>query len=472
MTISDKSSNNSDDIASHASRMSSYIDSLDNLSSFADFYEKQRTAASREACGIRDDDDEYHSPNRPASSNYQSFDTRDAPDDFSSTGDRSTLACNRLYRMGIQKEKVKAQNIRDMNMERPPSSNLDLDDRSTLACNRLYKMGVEKEKVKAQSLKEAKQVDEKSVRSASVGADFRNFDPKNPIDDPSILVCNRLYNMGVEKEKVRAQYLKEAKQVEEQLSQPPPKLEISTRSYTPLKARPYERKIAALGDYSTVHNYLYYLSKDKQAEAAREAERAKQTDENVKVLSTREGQKVVHRLYQRSKSLQHDGRERREKIAIAHAPKPQAPTKKISQDKATAFFDRQMAHKVAHEKKIADAQVNRPPRNNVRQFGMLDLNSEIGRNRALTPARGRSMTPDRSQSRARTPAGARTLSAMRSRPLSSSRSNTPSRGRSQSQVRQKSSDAWGGRLKAPKFASPKPQTRSASPSRNFRSLPN
>ena len=75
--------------------------------------------------------------------------------------------------------------------------------------------------------------------------------------------------MGIQEEKVEARNI-EAKKMKESVPQPA-KLDISTRSYTPLKAWPYETKI--VGNYSTVHNYLFYLSKDKQAEAAREAER-------------------------------------------------------------------------------------------------------------------------------------------------------------------------------------------------------
>jgi len=414
----DKSgSNYTDEISSHTSPMSSYITSLDTLSSFADFYDKARLAASRNACGIRDstNTDEPLPPERSASVNCRSVDDRDPPDVLSSTEDRTTLACNRLYRTGIYKERMKAQNLKEANTERSASTS---------------------------------------------AADYRNS-----LNSPLDVTCNRLYKVGVQKEKVKAQYLKDAKKVMEGVSGGPSKLDISTRSYTPLKARPYERKIAALGDYSTVHNYLFYLSKDKQAEAAREAERENSNVDVGKILSTREKQKIVHRLYERSKSTQHAGRERRERIATAIAPKPQAPRKMISQDKATAFFDRQMAHKAAHEKKILDAQVNRPPRaKGVEPF--LDLNGD----RAPTPVRGRSMTPDRVRPNTRVPIAPRARSCLRSRTPTGVRSNnTPSIGRAQSQDRRNSLENL---PKAPLYVSLKPQTRSASPGRNFRALPN
>lgn len=432
-TTDDKSgSNYGDEISNHRSRMSSYLDSLDTLSSYADFYDKARLAASRDACGIRDTDDvetripekltpekltpERLTPERSASVNYRSVDDRNPPDVLSSTEDRTTLACNRLYRTGIYKDKVKAQN-----------------------------------------LKEAIATERAASTSA---ADFRNS-----LNSPLDVACNRLYKVGVQKEKVKAQYLRDARSKMNDVSQPPSKMDISTRSYTPLKARPYERKIAALGDYSTVHNYLFYLSKDKQAEAAKDAERENNNVPLGKVLNTREEQKVVHRLYERSKSLQHDGKERREKIATALAPRPQTPSKKISQDKATAFFDRQMAHKAAYEKKILEAQVHRPPRSKGADF---DLPGE----RASTPARGRSMTPDRMRPNSRTLSATRARSCLRSRTPNGVRSNnTPSIGRSHSQNRE-AQDLRESRPKAPQFVSLKPHTRSASPARNFRALPN
>jgi len=263
--------------------------------------------------------------------------------------------------------------------------------------------------------------------------------------------------------------------MEESVSQPS-KLDISTRSYTPLKARPYERKI--VGNYSTVHNYLFYLSKDKKAEAARDAEREKQyTDNNAKVLSKEDENKVVHRLYERSKSLQHDGRERREKIETRLAPKVKSPSKKISQDKAAAFFDRQMAHKAAVEQRIANAQVNRPPRSRVRD-GVLDSH-DMNRERAMTPARGRSITPARGRSmtpargrsitpsrgRSLTPDGVRGQSVTRT--LSSMRSRSPSPGRAQSRNRSQAQDSRESREQTSHL---RPMTRSASPGRNFRAL--
>lgn len=440
----DKSySNHTGGITSHTPQSSSHMDGTESLSSFADFYDEARLAASRDACGIRGEgDNAYYSKDRPPSVGYRSVEERNPDNSLFTTEDRPTHVGDRLYKMGVQKEKLKAHR-KEMNAERERSASADFrsvdpsdpyssyEDRSTVACNRLYNTGIQKEKLKAQNLKDDVE------RSSAASADFRSFDPSDPhAEDRSTLACNRLYKMGIHNEKLKAQNLKQAKREEKLVNH---ELEISTRSYTPLKARPYERKINSLGNHSTVHNYLFYLSKDKQAEADREkADRERLIDEAAlkeKVLTTKEKQKVVHRLYSRSRSAQHDGRERREKIAIALAPKPRARTKIISQDKASAFFDRQMAHKTARDQRIADAQVNRPPRSD-------GLNHNFDRNgeRSQTPSRGRSMTPDRG----RAPSAVRSMSSARPR-------------------------TNGGRLKVPQIGSF--NTRSASPSRNFRSQP-
>jgi len=491
MSSINSSSNYDDGQSSRSSQISSY-DGKMHLSSFADFYDEARLAASRDACGIRADtvtptygnredtttpaygnrEDTttlpYYSAERSTSTDYRSFEARNPPSTLFSTEDLSTHACNRLYKSGVQKEKVKALNLKEGSTDRPRSAsasdyrNFDqahsisaYENRSTQACNRLYNIGIQKEKLKAQYVKEG-------VKRLSTSGDNRNLDPSDAYsENRSTLACNRLYKMGIHNEKLKAQNLKQAKRVEEKLNQQE-KLEISTRSYTPLKARPYERKRESFGNQSTVHNYLFCLSKDKQAEADRE----KHTDESVasvsgKVLSPREKQKVVHRLYSRSRSLQKDGRERREKVAIALAPKPRAPTKTISQDKVNSFFDRQMAHKAARDQRIADAQVHRPPRSRAQEYN-LDQSGE----HSQTPSRGRSMTPDR----VRAPSAARTMSTMRSRTPLGTRLNTSTGGRSQSQSRRLPQDSWDGRMKGPHPGPLSPQIRSASPGRNFRSL--
>jgi len=493
MSSFNSTSKNADEITNRTSRIPSYMDGIENLSSFAEFYDKARQTASRDACGIRGETvtpaygtkedttppayysaerstsaayrtkedtttSAYYSSERSASADYRNFEARNPPTTLFPSEDRSAHACNRLYKTGVRKEKVKAAD-----RERTPADTRNYDqsdsfslyeDRSTQACHRLYNRGIQKEKLKAQNVRE-------DVDRLKLSTEFRNFDPSDPYsDDRSTVACNRLYKMGVHNEKLKAQNLKQAKRVEEKLHQQNEKLEISTRSYTPLKARPYERKIASLGNQSTVHNYLFHLSKDKHADADRE----KHSDVSVgvdKALSTKEKQKVVHRLYSRSRSRQKDGRERREKVEIALAPKPRAPTKTISQDKATAFFDRQMAHKAARDQRIADAQVNRPPRSNAQ-----DSNCDLSGERSQTPSRLRSMTPDR----VRAPRAVRTMSTMRSRSPLSTRLNTSSGGRSQSQNRRRTQDSWEGRTKASQ-GSLMPLTRSASPGRNFRSLP-
>jgi len=479
------SSTNSSSSYGDGQNISSFMDGTVNLSSFADFYDEARQAASRDACGIRADTvtppyekredtttpayvnredtmtPSYYSAERPTSTDYPSFESRNPPSSLFSAEDHSTHACNRLYKSGVQKEKLKAINRKEVSTDRQkyasasdhrtfdqPDSFSAYENRSTQACNRLYNIGIQKEKLKAQNVME-------DVERLSTPDDYRNLDPSDPYsEDRSTLACNRLYKMGIHNEKLKAINLKQAKRVEAKLYQQKEKLEISTRSYTPLKARPYERKReSSFGNQSTVHNYLYYLSKDKQAEADRE----KHTDESVasvgvdKVLSTSEKQKVVHRLYSRSRSLQKDGRERREKVAIALAPKPRAPTKIISHDKATAFFDRQMAHKAARDQRIADAQVNRPPRSRAQDYN-LDLSGE----RSQTPSRGRgrSITPNRMRAQS----AVRTMSTMRSRTPLDTRLNSSTRPRSQSQNRRRPQDSW------------EPQTRSASPGRDFRSL--
>jgi len=310
-------------------------------------------------------------------------------------------------------------------------------------------------------------------RRESVASRIENFERRNPhnFHSSEALIsseaCERLYKLGILNQKMKATKIKIAR-VQENKPLPPMKLDISTRSYTPSKPRPYESHIASVDDFSNVHNYLFYLSKEKRAEI-----NIQTGHEDERKISTREKEKVINRLYSRSISLQHEGRERREKIAQALAPKPQIQYKKISLNKATAMYDRQIAHKAARDQRIAEAQVFHPRPFKARDIGELVSLPEPTRGRSqtpnprssLTPIRGRSLTPSRVRSR--TPIRERSQTHHRSNsqiPTSRERAQTPNfRLISQSRF-----DYFSTPQRETEFGDFQPQTRSTTPSRNFR----
>lgn len=169
-------------------------------------------------------------------------------------------------------------------------------------------------------------------------------------------ICDRLYSMGVHTQRVKAKQerirRKTAEEEEEKKLQTVPLRR--NRSYTPMKPRPYD--IADEKKYNSVHDYLFDNAKERQIEKKLvEKEQAEKGEEIL--LSPREKDEVVGRLYSRSSMKQYDGKQRRRKIAIAHAPKPTPPQKKISIENATALYDRLMAQKRHNDRKITAARI-------------------------------------------------------------------------------------------------------------------
>jgi len=163
-------------------------------------------------------------------------------------------------------------------------------------------------------------------------------------------ICDRLYSMGLRSQtlKEEQQRIKKVKEEEEEKKKQQAPLRIN-RYYAPLKPRPYE----ASSKSKSVHDYLFNLAKERRyEELVRQCREVKQTEKSI---SESEKKEVVCRLYERSTSLQSEGKKRREKIAEALAPR-EVPQKKISLDKAIALYDRLLAKKKEHIEKIEEVR--------------------------------------------------------------------------------------------------------------------
>ena len=252
-------------------------------------------------------------------------------------------------------------------------------------------------------------------------------------------IHDRLYQEGQVQAMKRALAVRKKKEAEMQVE--PPKLNMATRSYTPLR----QREVTG----ENTHERLYKLSLRKKRQAI--VDEAKMEAYNVKLspkLKPRDTSKVVARLYAKSQIYQDEGKKKREQIAKKLGSRDPTPNRKISISKGTNIYERGLQFKANRDKKIEE--IANAPRKST--FPKMRTPTPSRRERfyearddgSYTSARSRSSSVSRSRPssaasrnassqtptryvRSQTPTG-------RSRATSSSRSLTPSTARERSQT--------------------------------------
>jgi hypothetical protein len=132
---------------------------------------------------------------------------------------------------------------------------------------------------------------------------------------------------------------------------------------------------------------------------------------------------VTDRLYGRSKKIQEEGRQRRNSIAKAHAPRAPTPSKRIPVDKALEIYDRGMVQKACLEIKREEASID------PYISPLLSPPSVSGRSPTPIGLRSRSFSPAPNRMRSVSPG-----------PRKVSQWSTPSKQRSQSTLPWQTSD--------------------------------
>lgn len=197
----------------------------------------------------------------------------------------------------------------------------------------------------------------------------------------SIDVCEKLYRDGLKKQKQRAMDVRA--KIDQENHVEAPKLHLATnRSYTPMRTRP---------SLENVHDHLYSLSRQKQMENVKKKEEEMQAIENRMkgaMISPKQKQEVIGRLYQRAKAKQQEGRKLRKEIEQKLAPRTPTPSKKIPLSKAGDMYERGLSHRAQKERKIED--ILNSPREST--FPKMRTQS---RSRSSSRRRARSQTPSR-----------------------------------------------------------------------------
>lgn len=158
-------------------------------------------------------------------------------------------------------------------------------------------------------------------------------------------IHERLYKEGEIVATMRAKAYQIKKQ--EEMQTVPQKLQLSTRSYTPLRAR-------AQSDEKT-HDRLYKsdLQKKKQAiaeEAKMEAYKIKYSPKQNAI----DPSKSASRLYARSEKYREEGKKIRETIEKKLHGRDPTPSRSISVSRAQQIYERGLRFKAEREKKIQE----------------------------------------------------------------------------------------------------------------------
>ena len=169
---------------------------------------------------------------------------------------------------------------------------------------------------------------------------------KNPPRNKPSSVHDRLYKEGQYLAMKKAHVAKQKEEADKIVE--PPKLQLATRSYTPVRRRGPE----------TTHERLYRLGTQRKKEAISEeamfhAYHAKHIQSSPKPAA-RDEKKMVSRLYKRSESFQKEGRKKREQIAKKMAPRDHTPSRSISVKRGQTIYERGLAFKANRQKKIED----------------------------------------------------------------------------------------------------------------------
>lgn len=210
----------------------------------------------------------------------------------------------------------------------------------------------------------------------------------------SVDIGNRLYRAAKNKEKQRAMEVRA--KVDQENRPGTLKLNLAAeRSYTPMRARP---------DAENVHDHLYSLSRRKHIEKEKKMEEQMETIESQlrgAMISPEQTEKVVGRLYRRSKNKQEEGKKLRKEIEKKLAPRAQTPTKKIPLSKAGDMYERALVQKAQKAQKIEEI-LNAPRESTFPKMRRQSRSRSSSRRRSSS--RARSQTPSRRDSaRAITP---------------------------------------------------------------------
>lgn len=240
---------------------------------------------------------------------------------------------------------------------------------------------------------------------------------KQPSATTKESIHERLYMKGEISATRRAKAFQLKKQEEMQVV--PPKLELSTRSYTPLR----ERAVSS----EKTHDRLYKseLEKKKRAileEAKIEAYNLKHSTKQNTIDPSQSGS----RLYSRSLKYVEEGKKIRREIEKKLQGRDPTPSRSISVSRAQEIYERGLQFKANRERKIQE-MINAPRESSFpkmrtqtsRTRGRLQESHEDSRTRSISTSRRRvrSQTPTRYRSQS--------LSDINSRRVD--RSMTPSR---------------------------------------------
>ena len=279
---------------------------------------------------------------------------------------------------------------------------------------------------------------------------YKDRSPKRVMNPSAANIHDRLYKEGQHTAMKRAYAHRQKLEAEKYVE--PPKLQLATRSYTPLKER----------DGQKTHERLYKLgvNKKKQAiqeEAKEQAYYAKHAPK-PKIVD----KETIKRLYEKSRSYREEGKQRRQKIAKKISRKRDVtPSRSISVTRGAQLYERGLAFTANRDRKIEEIK-NAPressfPKMRTQTPNRRDLFFEARdeptpssrSQRSNTPSRMRSQTPTRTRSNS----ARRTT---RSQTPTRSRSQTPSRSRSQTPNRRLSAQSNYSRTNTPiSVAAPK-----------------
>jgi hypothetical protein len=254
---------------------------------------------------------------------------------------------------------------------------------------------------------------------------YHETSPRQTINPCTTTIHDRLYKEGqhsaMKRALVHQQKLEAEKYVE------PPKLQMATRSYTPIRQRDSNEK---------AHERLYNMRVDKKKQSI--VEEAKEVAYYVKHTPKPKpiDQKTITRLYEKSKSYREEGKQRREKIEKKiNRRRDVTPSRSISVSRGQMIYERGLAFNANREQKIE--RIKNAPRE-----------SSFPKMRTQTPNRRECFYDNRDdQSRKSSVSSSgsqfrtRSSSRGRSSSVTRSRSQTPSRARSQTPNRRLSAQS-------------------------------
>jgi hypothetical protein len=284
---------------------------------------------------------------------------------------------------------------------------------------------------------------------------YHEESPKRVMNPCTATIHDRLYKEGQHTAMKRACAHRQKLEAEKYVERP--KLQLATRSYTPLRERDSTEK---------THERLYKMGVNKKKQAIQEEAKEQAYYAKHAPKPKPADKKTINRLYATSRIYREEGKQKRQEIAKKISQRRDVtPSRSISVSRGSRIYERGLAFNANRDKKIEQIKNTKrkssfpkmrtqTPNRRDSFFDARDDQSARSR-KSLTPVRFRSQTPTGTRSKTPNRSRLQTPNRSRSQTPDRSRSQTPDRSRSQTPNRRMSSQSSYARATPPTRSTPK-----------------